>query len=290
MSERPNTASASAGALLAAERQAQNLTIGDVSRHLKLAPAQVAAIEAGAYERLPGRVFVRGFLRNYAKLLGLEAEPLLRALEAELPPPVRIEAPRRAKHLEMPLEKRTRWLPYSAVAVLTVALLAVYEFGFNDAGAPPEAFVDTQSTGALAGSAMNEPVPFRAVEVAPSPAVLADGEADPARAPANAFAQAQSPLAGEAVAAAPAEPRAASMGERVLHFRFDQESWVEVRDREARVIFSRLNRPGTEERVSGTPPFRLVIGNARGVRLTSDERPVDLRPHISASVARFTLE
>ena len=56
------------------------------------------------------------------------------------------------------------------------------------------------------------------------------------------------------------------------------------------MIFSQLNRRGTEERVTGTPPLSLVVGNAHGVRLTYDDQPVDLAPHTKVDVARLTLE
>jgi cytoskeleton protein RodZ len=79
-------------------------------------------------------------------------------------------------------------------------------------------------------------------------------------------------------------------GERELHFRFDEDSWVEVRDRNDKVIFSKLNRAGAEERVSGTPPFKLIVGNARGVRLNYGEQAVDLAPHTRVAVARLTLQ
>ena len=42
--------------------------------------------------------------------------------------------------------------------------------------------------------------------------------------------------------------------------------------------------------MSGEPPLTLVVGNARGVRLTHNSRPVDLAPHTNVSVARLTLE
>src|SRR3954471_17432291 len=73
----------SPGAMLAAAREELNLSVSDVARHLKLSPAQVEALEAGAYERLPGPVFVRGFLRNYAKLLGIDPQPLLRSIDSQ---------------------------------------------------------------------------------------------------------------------------------------------------------------------------------------------------------------
>jgi len=62
-----------AGAMLAAAREAAGLSIDAVAGQLKLAPRQVRAIEAGDFAALPGRTFVRGFARNYARLLGLDA-------------------------------------------------------------------------------------------------------------------------------------------------------------------------------------------------------------------------
>jgi cytoskeleton protein RodZ len=84
--------------------------------------------------------------------------------------------------------------------------------------------------------------------------------------------------------------KAGPPGSRALHFRFDMESWVEIRDRNDRVIFSKLNKAGAEERVNAVPPLKLVVGNARGVHLNYDDKPVDLTPHIGVTVARLTLQ
>ena len=74
----------------------------------------------------------------------------------------------------------------------------------------------------------------------------------------------------------------------MLHF--DAESWVEIRDGTGKVLMSQLNRAGTEKEVQGTPPFSVVIGNAQHVRVTYNDEPFDLTPHIRVEVARFTLK
>jgi len=74
------------GAIFLEERQRQGLSLTDVARQLKLFPRQVDALERDDYAALPGPVFVRGFTRNYARLLGIDAEPLLRAVESRLAP------------------------------------------------------------------------------------------------------------------------------------------------------------------------------------------------------------
>ena len=79
-------------------------------------------------------------------------------------------------------------------------------------------------------------------------------------------------------------------GERQVTLVFEDESWVEIRDRDGKVILWQLNLPGTRQVVSGRPPLSFVIGNAHGVRLTYDDRPVDLAPYTRTDVARMTLE
>jgi cytoskeleton protein RodZ len=53
---------------------------------------------------------------------------------------------------------------------------------------------------------------------------------------------------------------------------------------------SQLHLPGSARVVTGVPPFAVVIGNAQHVRLSYNDKPVDLMPHIKVEVARFTLE
>jgi cytoskeleton protein RodZ len=79
-------------------------------------------------------------------------------------------------------------------------------------------------------------------------------------------------------------------GEHVVRFRFEQESWVEIRDRNGSRIFSQLNPAGTTQVVSGLPPLSLVVGNAAGVRLMHNDQLVNLAPHVKVDVARLTLE
>ena len=86
----------------------------------------------------------------------------------------------------------------------------------------------------------------------------------------------------------PAPPPAAGVAEIKLDF--DDESWVEIKDGTGAVIFSRLNPAGAEQVVTGAAPLDVVIGNARSVRLTYRNKPVDLAPHTRVDVARVRLE
>ena len=274
----------SAGAVLAAAREEANLTVADVARHLKLSPQQVEALEEGAYDRLPGRVFVRGFLRNYAKLLNVDPQPLLRRIEHEMPKAKVVEEAPPSTEAVMPTGERSRVPMALGIIAVIIAALAAYEFGFNNP--PPDASAETKAPDAAAGAAAPQPstpAPAAAAPAAPAgPTKAAPATAAPA-------VQSGTPL-DPAVGVSGSSKAAARPGERQLHFRFEVESWVEIRDANDKVIFSKLNRAGAEERVAGSPPLKLVIGNARGVRLTADDKPVDLAPHIGVTVARLTLQ
>jgi len=80
--DEPNTLAqiASVGARLREARERAGLKVADVASHLKFAPRQVEALEAGDLSQLPEMPFVRGFVRSYAKLLQIDSAPLLETL------------------------------------------------------------------------------------------------------------------------------------------------------------------------------------------------------------------
>ena len=76
----------------------------------------------------------------------------------------------------------------------------------------------------------------------------------------------------------------------VLRFSFAERSWVEVTDANKHQLHSGENQGGSQLKLTGKPPFEIVVGNASKVTLTYGEKPVDLTPYMRAEVARFTLE
>ena len=274
------------GGVLTAARHALDLSVTDVARHLKLSPAQVEALEQGAYDRLPGRVFVRGFLRNYAKLLGIDPQPLLRSIEAEMPHPAVAEERAPSAQVVMPREQAARWPLYTVLlAALIVGALAIYEFGFNEPSAPSQTDVAAPpaegdpTTASAASAAASAPLP--AAPTAPTTVTALGGAPTPVAIDGSARGELVS--AGEPV-------KRTRPGERELYMKFDEESWVEVRDRNDKLLLARLIPAGSEERMSVALPLKLVVGNARGVHMTYGNYPVNLAPHTGDTVARLTLE
>ena len=94
--EQGNTGKATPGALLAAQREAMGWTVEQIADQLKLAVRQVKALEAGDYDALPNMAVTRGFVRAYAKVLKMDAAPLVAMIEAAQPiSPEVVVAPRK---------------------------------------------------------------------------------------------------------------------------------------------------------------------------------------------------
>jgi cytoskeleton protein RodZ len=286
-------APATAGALLVAAREAAGLSIEAVAQQLKLAPRQVRALEEGDYTHLPGRTFVRGFARNYARLVRLDPEKVLGALAAGATastlaaPTLQPTAPTIG---ELPTSDHakpgwTRWaIPVTLAAI--VAAAAVYEWSRPAGDGRPVGGSAAPGTGGHSAA----PPAAQDRSAVPLANPVAAGASAPEAIPLQAPAAVPAPSAAPAGAAPAAIPvGSAPASDQPLTLSFRDYSWTEVRDRDGRVLLSGMNPGGTAQSLSGTPPLDLVIGNASDVSVTYRGQPVDLAPHTRQNVARFTL-
>lgn len=266
-----------AGAELRSAREALGLTVSEVAHQLKLAPRQVEALEAGRFDALPGGTFVRGMLRNYARLVKLAPEPLLEHLAGRFEAP---DANRLAARYSQPVPfsdsaRRSTFVYLGlSVAVLTLGGGVAYQW-YREHKAPAQLAAATKRT-------------------APKPAAPAAPKSEPKRIEPVAQAQvtAPPPPAVEKVAAVGTTPimvdKPRGGGNRLV-IRCEEEAWIEVKDANDRMLVSSLNPAGTERVVRSRGPLTLVIGNARHVQIIHNDKPLDLAPHTKLSIARFTL-
>lgn len=308
------------GAQLRQLREARGETTSDVAHSLKLTSRQIEAMEAGRLDLLPGAAFARGFLRNYARYLGVDAATVLAAFEAEVAPRAVELAPVSNAVGVMPSGGgRSVQIPAGLIAgaLLLVVLVGWYFDWFRmpaetaevaenvvepatqavpsvtSVAAAPQGQV---SESALAASGVVPSLPVAAPATPAADATTATAPPPSAGLPpVPAAATAVPPEAPAAQAVVPpvaASPAAAPAAEGVEHivFRFEGESWIEVRDARGSIVYSGVNGAGSSRTVQGKPPFALVVGNARQVSLDYRGKPYDMKPHVRVSVARFTLE
>ena len=267
------------GAALKQARESCGLSVEDVAQSLKFAPRQIESLEAERFERLPGPTIARGMVRNYARLLKLEPEPMLQRMAPRVAPAT--DSAELAARFKQPVpfsdSGRRSTLIYAGFSLGVLLLVAVVAYTWQHERGAPEFVAPGQRQ-----READKPAPM--VAAAPAPEPVRAQEPPAAAAKPEAQPEAEKPKAE------PEKPKPVPPGVQRLVFRLENEAWLEVRDGGGRLLVSSLNPAGTERVVQGRPPFELVIGNASSVSLTRNGRPVDIKPYIKVEVARFTLK
>lgn len=278
------------GQLLIAARERWNLSAADLARQLRLALRQVQALEENRFEALPGNTFVRGFIRNYARVVQSEPEVFLAAYERSRPQLPQPEIEISTGQIAFPSKTTPKWVWYSAamLAVLVVSPLLIY-FALHDDETPAQQLAPSTSPTAEPERQATPDVPLSLP--APS-AVLQNTTPSLASAAVTAIPLVQNPQATPAptTASQPAPETSTADGVATVQLQFDGDAWVEIRDKSRKIVFSQLSRQGNSQVVQGKPPFSLVVGNANQVKIAYNGKPFDLAPHTRVNVARFKLE
>jgi cytoskeleton protein RodZ len=130
------------GAQLKQAREAQGLAIDDVALQLKFAPRQIESLEQERFDRLPGPTIARGMVRNYARLLKLDPEPLIERLSPRVEPrPDANQIAQRFKQAQPFSDSAKRsTLIYAGFSVVVLVLVAGLAYEWNQQKtAPPSA-------------------------------------------------------------------------------------------------------------------------------------------------------
>ncbi|MFN2646516.1 MAG: helix-turn-helix domain-containing protein [Burkholderiales bacterium] len=279
------------GAELKRVREELGLSILEVAHRLKLAPRQVEAIEDERFDVLPGVAFVRGILKNYARLLGLAPEPLIERIAGRFEVP---DASRLAERYSQPVPfsdgARRSTFVYLGLSIVVLALGSGVAYQWYEEHAAPAELAQAPANRAPVET--SAPVSSAPAAPRPEPKVVEPIVQTELTVPVAVLKEPEKAMPAEKPAVeklSVAKVPAGRGGVNRLVIRCDEDAWIEVRDANDRMLVSSLNPKGSERIVRARGPLSLVIGNAAHVRLTHNDRPVDLTPHTKLDTARFTL-
>lgn len=160
------------GALLKAGREEQNLSVADVATKLKLTARQVEALEAEDLSHLPSPVFVRGFVRNYARLVDVDADSLIAPLDVQTTVSETITAPSAGVSFSGGGLRRWVVLPLAGLGLFLLLVAALYHWLRQG---EDTLVVAEPAAPAQPAPAVPAPVESHTLQLAPQPQVMADG-------------------------------------------------------------------------------------------------------------------
>lgn len=244
---------ASCGARLRQARENAKLSCEDVSRQLKMPVAVVRALETDDWTRQGAPVFVRGHLRSYARLLGLDIEQDIARSEIAAVTPPELVSHSHTPRYQRVIEQVTR----RAVYIVVTAAIAVPVW---QATRPH-----------LSNNLIVESLDLPETEVV--------RRADPS---APRQAKPRTPLIASIASITPSS-------EPALSLQFTGDSWVQVFAADGRSVEQGLLAAGEQRSYNEGEIGRVILGNSAAVDVKVGGKPVSLEPFSRANVARFTL-
>ncbi|QYX52687.1 DUF4115 domain-containing protein [Pseudomonas sp. S07E 245] len=310
------------GETLRQARENRDWTQAEVARKLNLTLSSLNNLESGAFDKLPGHTFARGYIRAYAKLMDMDQAPLVAAFDqvtgthaqgSQVHSLGRIEEPVRLSHNVMRVVSLVLlvavvgggfflWKDQSSLRNSDLGKIALEHVEVESADGTTQIHpldepedqavseaqqgqsaplpLEQAATGESSGSANEEAIPA-------SPAVAESTAAAPT-APAPA-----APVSAPAVAAtAPSAPVAAApvpAGSGRVAIQFSADCWTQVTDANGKLLVNATKRKGDSLEVTGTPPFAVRLGFARGAQISYNGQAVDVAPFTSGETARLKL-
>lgn len=301
------------GEHLRAARQGKGYSVEDIAQRLKVPARYVTALESEDASALPEATFVRGYIRAYARIVGLDPEPMLAAfapVEVKAPKPllgidgtVMPTAARRASRAGTRSGFRVRRHHWVAGAVLLVVAVLASNWLSRDADVPSPAPVaapapdtapqENALTRDVALPGLPPPVETPPQAGAQSMPPESGAAAVPAAAaPVSAVAGASSasaPSAAPAAAATAAPPPAVKPTAQGLFLHFRTAAWVEVRDGANLVIHSSFATADSNLSLEGKAPLTITLGDASAADIWWNGERVPTDRYARSGVTRIVV-
>lgn len=282
-SEPSNTRTTSnVGPIFRAARKDKAMTINDVSKELNLSFSIINDIENDSWENLPEATYIRGYIRSYANLLGLNPDDVLTNFRySSSEQNISLDSmPRKIENrkIEFLLPKKVKILLVSAAIFGVLVYLYKYQSfyfseskldqiktysnqGINDTGkgsSDPSKAINT------IGTSTTIETPTKTVDASPSTSQNSSDE-----------------LTDE-LTTVTAELK------ELLELEFNSTSWVDIRDKEGKKLIYKSFPPGEKTSVKTALPIYLFIGNADAVTMHYQGQVIDLQQYKEEGYAKFT--
>ncbi|ELV8625276.1 DUF4115 domain-containing protein [Vibrio cidicii] len=283
------------GTLLKRKREELGYSQKQVADRLRLRLAVIEQIDNNQLATDQVATFTRGYLRSYARLVGVDEAVVLAALDDAGD----------AQHQEQEMQsfsRKTKTEKHNSrimlitwgVFIIITGISSLWWWQNQQDNSLAQSVNDTAvvDVPAVMEESDNAPalddVVMQELTVAPeevSPSV--EGPSSDAT-PEEVLIE--EPVAVEAEVAEPVQTAATLADEQqVITMTFEADCWIQVKDAQGKTLISGIRKAGQDLELSGDAPFKVILGAPEGVAMTFASEPVDLSRYTAGKVARFTL-
>lgn len=313
------------GHILRDARVAAGWTVSDVGKKLNLTPPVVEFIESNQFDRLHGTTFARGYIRSYAKVLGLDASLLAKQFDQQIGSAGdTLNVVQSIDHVGEARRISRGMLQFSLFVAFLIVIAAAYYIWqtFNtvasDTSSQSAVFdrVEVErADGSVHVQTLDEPEDQALAFVLEENTSKEDLQLDPAAAvapltvdaeekgtQAQTLSSATDPLADQIAEPAAQisqpeitavkesqEPKQLLAGVGSAQLSFVNDCWLRIVDADGKEISSGLKRAGEQLSVTGKAPLDVHLGYATGVSIIYNGEPVDFSSAIRGATARIKL-
>jgi len=263
------------GSLLAAARKQQNRTVEEIADELNLSATQIRTIELDQSEGLPEPTYVRGYIRSYARLLGLNVEEVLdHYLNPNWQKGTRLDDMPRGIGSASESDSNGFFTP--GKVVIFIVFIAIV--GFLWFSGKLDGLLNRQTTTLV--------TPAATVVEANSSSVSSSTVEESQRTESLTITDSEQP---ESNPVNDADNEIASTPENQLNLTFTDTSWVDIRDGDGNRLAYKSYAQGEDLSVSAVTPMSVFIGNAKAVSATLNGASYDISQYREGVYARFTV-
>lgn len=289
-----------AGQQLASARKEKGLSQEDVAAELRLSVTYVKAIEADEYDRLPEATFVRGYVRNYARLLELSENETKEVIALFDQQNKHKEADfKGARPLStFPTRRRSWWPLIFLLVLILIAIQGVLmwkkPYSADDGTVLPKA--ETRSSSVVETEPLESVVEIeesltpQAEEDEP---MLEEPDAALEATVEDVSLDAEEEIAEESQVETDDATQTAIEDEAVIDdallINFTAECWVSVKTENGKTLYTGTKQPGETLTLSEQGPYHFVFGNGAAVaEMFIDGTAQELPVRRSGQVWRYT--
>ncbi|RZP58176.1 cytoskeleton protein RodZ [Vibrio vulnificus] len=297
------------GTLLKRKRESMGYTQKQVADRLRLRVNVIEQIDDNQFESGQVATFTRGYLRSYARLVGLDEKIILDALDNTGD----------AQHQEQEMQSFSRktntekhnsriMLITWGIFIIITGISSLWWWqnqqenslaqSVNQAAQLEDAVIEDSEPPLIddvvmqemdATTESNEQNEASSEESPASPESVEALEVETLEPIVEAEADAGSQVEPQAVVVEVTSEAPQANGETALTMAFRSDCWVQVKDASGKTLISGIRKSGQDLNLSGQAPFNVILGAPEGVTMTFASEPVDLSRYTAGKVARFTL-